>query len=102
MRAVSMYRKAPHRKKDHLMQDSLMQQGLDLMFYGMGSVAVFLMMLVVLTQMMSWFIQRYLPEAPTVTAATESAEQAPVDAHLLAIIQAAVNQHRARAKSHNK
>lgn len=76
------------------MQDSLMQQGLDLMFYGMGSVAVFLIMLVVLTQMMSWFIQRFFPETPTVTVATEQVEQAPVDAHLLAIIQAAVNQHR--------
>lgn len=75
-----------------------MQQGLDLMFYGMGSVVVFLMMLVVLTQMMSWFIQRFLPEAPTVPAATEHAEQAPVDAHLLAVIQAAVNKHRARRR----
>lgn len=77
------------------MQDALMQQGIDLMLFGMGSVFVFLTVLVFATTVMSAFIQRFLPEAeaPIVPAAPAG----PVgvnDPKLVAIIQAAIDQHR--------
>lgn len=82
------------------MKDSLMGQGLDLMFYGMGTVVIFLALLVVSTLAMSWFIQRYFPEAP----APKSSPMQPdagsgyPDAKTMAIIKAAIEQYRRHRK----
>ena len=80
------------------MQDSVMQQGVDLMIYGMGTVFVFLAILVVATQCMSWCIQRYFaePEAQTAAVTMVEADHGPLDPHLLAVIKAALDQHRTK------
>ncbi|WP_026244756.1 OadG family protein [Dasania marina] len=81
------------------MQQTLMQQGTELMLYGMGTVFVFLTLLVVLTTIMSALIQRFVKIEPPVVATatgrpTTTATQA--DSQLVAVITAAIKQHRAR------
>ena len=82
------------------MQDSLMQQGVDLMLYGMGTVVIFLAILVVCTTLMSRMVQRYFAE-PDVQAASikmVEADHDVVDARLLAVIKSALDQHRAKRR----
>ena len=82
------------------MQDSLMQQGVDLMLYGMGTVVIFLAILVVCTTLMSRIVQRYFAE-PDVQAASVKmveADHDAVDARLLAVIKSALDQHRAKRR----
>ena len=89
------------------MQDDLFAQGLELMLYGMGTVVLFLALLVVITTAMSLFVERWFPEPqPTPTAAealrrlragqAAAAPGAPAEAELVAVISAAVHRHRAR------
>lgn len=83
------------------MQQEIMQQGFDLMLFGMGTVFVFLTVLVIATSFMSRIIERFFPEAPApqVSAARASAPAAGVtDPKVLAIIQDAITQHRAKHK----
>lgn len=79
------------------MQESLINQGFDLMLYGMGTVVAFLAILVVATLGMSWFIRRFFPEAvePIKAVSSDSETNLP-DARLLAVIKAAIEQHRAK------
>lgn len=92
------------------MNDNLFSQGLELLVYGMGTVVVFLTLLVFATRLMSAVIQRFLPQAlvlaPTpklkpTGAAAPSAQAPPAPAtpspELLAAIASAVHQHRRRA-----
>ena len=79
------------------MQQSILQQGVDLMLYGMGTVFLFLTILVIATSIMSLFIKRYFPDAvvPQRTPSSTSATASPAaDTKLLTIIQAAIKQHR--------
>ncbi len=78
------------------MQQEIMQQGLDLMLFGMGSVFVFLTVLVIATAIMSSIVQRFFPEpvAPEPTPAPAAPPAGVNDPKLLAIIKAAVDQHR--------
>jgi oxaloacetate decarboxylase gamma subunit len=80
------------------MQQTLMVQGFDLMLYGMGAVYVFLTLLVVLTGLMSWFVNRYLPESlPSLpVVALPSSPAGPVDPKVITVIQDAISQHRAK------
>ena len=75
----------------------LIGQGLDLMLYGMGTVFIFLTLLVIVTTLMSTLVRRWLPEedATSPPAATSSSD---VDGRVLAIIQAAIDKHRSRIK----
>ena len=64
--------------------DTMMQQGLELMLIGMGVVFAFLIVLVACTNLMSWFVNRYFPEAvpapvpaPAVIASTAAPVAAP-------------------------
>lgn len=80
------------------MSASLMQQGTDLMLFGMGAVFVFLTLLVIAVTIMSGVIQRFFPEAPVpipepVSLANTTGAQVN-DPKLIAIIQAAITQHR--------
>lgn len=79
------------------MSQTLMQQGTELMIYGMGTVFVFLTLLVILTSIMSSLIQRFVKPVPPVAVTkpvqTEAINQ---DAQLLAVITEAIKQHRAR------
>lgn len=85
------------------MSDTLMQQGIDLMLYGMGSVVVFLTLLVIAMVLMSGSINRWFPEPeaslePSRRKPSGSARPAgsKVDEKTLAAIKAAIEQHRAR------
>jgi oxaloacetate decarboxylase gamma subunit len=80
--------------------DTLLQQGLQLMLIGMGVVFAFLIVLVGCTNLMSWFVNRYFPEAvpvPVSTPVFTSAAPAAVDATTLRVIEDAIRQHRARS-----
>lgn len=77
------------------MSANLMQQGIDLMLFGMGSVFVFLTLLVIAVNIMSAFIQKFLPVAPEPEASPVRIASAGVnDPKLIAIIKAAIDQHR--------
>lgn len=90
------------------MQNNLIDQGLELMLYGMGMVFVFLAVLIVVTMIMSALVQRFahsraseaqstaLPAAQS--TALPTALSADSDRTLIAVITAAIHQHRARRK----
>jgi oxaloacetate decarboxylase gamma subunit len=91
----------PEREKT--MQADIVAQGLELMLYGMGTVVVFLTLLVVATTIMSRLMTRYFPDpaAPAVPArpAVGEQQQAPAVApQVVAAISAAIHQHRRRDK----
>jgi len=71
-----------------------MQQGIDLMLFGMGTVFVFLTLLVLVTHLMSRLIGRWLPEIEPEKTARRAADE--IDPHIVAVIQAAIDKHRAR------
>ncbi|WP_045858793.1 OadG family protein [Teredinibacter purpureus] len=78
------------------MQQNLWEQGLDLMIFGMGTVFVFLTLLVIATLLMSGFIDRFLAEEPEPLVIPTSKSAPPVGKKTLAVIQAAVHAHRAK------
>lgn len=82
------------------MSSSLIDQGFELMLFGMGTVFVFLTILIFATTGMSKIITRYFPEQVVVakprkkkSAALGASSVAPAT---LKIIQAAIEQHRNR------
>ena len=82
------------------MSSSLIDQGFNLMLFGMGTVFVFLTILIFATGAMSKIITRYFPEKVVVetprkkkAAALGANSVAPAT---LKIIQAAIEQHRNR------
>jgi oxaloacetate decarboxylase gamma subunit len=77
-----------------MMTSPLLQQGLDLMVYGMGTVFLFLTLLVAVTALMSSLVSRFLPDKPEPLAVSTSPPA--VDERTLAIIQQAIDQHRKR------
>ena len=67
------------------------------MVVGMGTVFVFLSLLVVMTSIMSRLVVRYLPEPTAITAATASGAGTTIgDEELIAVITAAIAAHRSR------
>ncbi len=84
------------------MQEDIIAQGLELMLYGMGTVVVFLALLVLATTGMSRAITRYFPEpvAASVKPRARTAAE-PGDAELVAVISAAVQQHRNKRSQRN-
>jgi oxaloacetate decarboxylase gamma subunit len=75
---------------------SILEQGFNLMAFGMGTVFVFLTLLVIATSMMSSFICKFFPEAeqeskPSVASAKQKDEQQVVSA-----IMAAIKLHRSK------
>ncbi len=82
------------------MQEDIIAQGVELLLFGMGTVVLFLALLVLSTTLMSRFINRYFPESEP-TGAAEAAlqrlrgEGAPSeDPNLVAVISAAIHRHR--------
>jgi len=75
------------------MEGSIIDQGIELMLFGMGTVIVFLTLLVFATGWMTGLVRRWAPELPE-AAADDSAQVS--DPTLLAIISAAIHQHRSR------
>lgn len=79
------------------MQQTIMSQGFDLMLFGMGTVCIFLTLLVILTRVMSWFVNRYFPEPePLIPVAPKPVSSTQVDPKVLGVIQDAIHQHRAK------
>jgi oxaloacetate decarboxylase gamma subunit len=85
------------------MTATLLAQGLELLIYGMGTVVVFLLLLVYATGLMSQLILRFFPEPPQPAPRRTPASlpvhapvtrAKPVTPELLAAIAAAVHQHR--------
>ncbi len=82
------------------MNDTLLQDGIELMIFGMGTVFVFLAVLVVVTTTMSALVNKFFPDQVSSAEPTPSAPQpaAANDDTLLAVISAAVHQYRSRQK----
>ena len=74
------------------MDSQLISQGLDLMLYGMGTVFIFLTVLVAITTFMSTTVNKIAPEQ--VEDSKIKAPQAQVETRIVKAIQAAINQHR--------
>lgn len=81
------------------MEPSIVQQGIELMLFGMGTVFVFLALLVVATICMSAVVER-LPEAepPQVSKETAASPSAMSDQTLVAVITASIHKYRSRNK----
>lgn len=75
----------------------LMSSGVELMFAGMGIVFLFLAMLVVAINIMSFLVQRFFPETPA-PAVTVASVSSGIDKSVIAAITAAVHQHRSKHK----
>lgn len=83
------------------MRDEIIVQGVELMLYGMGTVVVFLGLLVLATAAMSRLLSRYFPEMEPVPAPRHLRGELPgagTDANVIAAISAALHRHRARRK----
>ncbi|MFP6849264.1 MAG: OadG family transporter subunit [Pseudomonas sp.] len=77
----------------------LLLEGVELMLFGLGFVFLFLILLVVLIRAMSWVIERFAASAsaPAVAPlAVKSTAANEPSADVLAAIQSAIHQHRAR------
>ena len=83
------------------MQADIVGQGVELMLYGMGTVVVFLAALILATTAMSRVVNRFFPEPlaeESAPAPRSAAPQAAADPQLVAVISAAIAEHRARHK----
>ncbi|MDX2352510.1 OadG family protein [Stutzerimonas xanthomarina] len=73
----------------------LLLEGVELMLFGLGSVFVFLVLLIACIRLMSVVIARF-DSAPTPQLASGEPAVAEVDADVITAIQTAIHQHRAR------
>lgn len=82
------------------MSSSIIDQGFNLMLFGMGTVFVFLTILIFATTGMSKIITRYFPEKAVIATPTRKKAAAigtnSVAPATLSIIQAAIDKHRNR------
>ncbi len=72
-------------------------RGVELMIFGVGAVFVFLSLLVLVTSLTSRFMSRFFPEMAASRPVTAAALRPPVDPvpdELVAVIAAAIHQHR--------
>lgn len=79
------------------MQD-ILTQGFQLMLYGMGTVIVFLALLVVITSAMSVVVNRFFPEPKPLAPAPRGTPAPEDDPRLVAVISAAIQRHRAGSR----
>ncbi len=70
----------------------LMSSGIELMLVGMGIVYLFLALLVIVINMMSYVIQRFFPEEPPAVKIGSNG----LDKNTVAAITAAVHHYRSR------
>ena len=82
------------------MKETLIDQGLNLMLFGMGTVFVFLTILVFATTIMSKLVNRFAPaeEEPTSASAPviTSKPQTVASPQVISAIEKAIAQHRQR------
>ncbi|MDD5581508.1 MAG: OadG family protein [Methylobacter sp.] len=74
-----------------------MSSGIEIMFVGMGTVFLFLAMLVVTINILSSLIQRYFPDAHLLSAAAREVT-GDTDKSIIAAITGAVHQYRNKYK----
>ena len=78
----------------------LLLEGVELMFFGMGLVFLFLILLIYCIRGMSYLLERFAPDdsniATAVSTPVHRAGSQAVDADTLQAIQIAIKQHRAR------
>jgi oxaloacetate decarboxylase gamma subunit len=77
----------------------LLLEGVELMLFGMGSVFVFLVLLILAIRLMAWLIERFGlagPLQPAVASLPANVPAAGPEPDVLAAIQLAIHQHRAR------
>ncbi len=73
----------------------LLLEGVELMLFGIGFVFAFLVLLILCIRLMSYLTGRFV-SAPAPQGAPAPHAGAETDADILAAIQAAIHQHRAR------
>lgn len=82
------------------MEQDIVAQGVELMLYGMGTVVVFLGLLVLITGAMSTLVNRFFPELEVPVAASspggKTGPAARTDGEVVAAISAAITLHRSR------
>lgn len=76
----------------------LLFQGVELMIFGMGSVFVFLTLLVFSTMLMSKLIIRFAPEPEPESISPIANSSTTASPHLLAVLSQAVKEHKERQK----
>ena len=81
----------------------LLLEGVELMLFGLGFVFLFLILLVLMIRVMSWVIGQFTAKPPTPVSAPSTVKPASdvssadvPSADVLAAIQSAIRQHRAR------
>jgi oxaloacetate decarboxylase gamma subunit len=79
-------------------ENNLVNDGVELMLFGMGTVVVFLTLLVFVTTAMSALVQRYLPPPPAPPATPGPSEDRD---RLMAVIGAAVHKRRSSNRDGN-
>ena len=72
----------------------MVELGLELVVFGMGTVFVFLTLLVFVTGLMSSLVLRFAPEAPIIPPRGPSGPEGATDPTILAAISAAVKRYR--------
>jgi oxaloacetate decarboxylase gamma subunit len=75
--------------------DSLVSQGINLAVYGMGTVFLFLTLLIFATGLMSYLVTRFSAEKSDADASNDlDLPPAEPNQHTIAIITAALREHR--------
>jgi oxaloacetate decarboxylase (Na+ extruding) subunit gamma len=82
-------------KEQGTMQDDLIQQGIEMSLLGMGTVFIFLIVLVVAILAMSKVITKYFPEV-ALSADFTRRDAGQIDPLTRKIIQRAIDQYRKR------
>lgn len=80
------------------MQPTLIEQGVELMLYGMGTVFVFLALLIAATSIMSALIQRYAKPEEVILKRAVNNPVVTDDDQVIAVISAAIHKYRSRRK----
>lgn len=79
--------------------DNLVSQGFELALFGMGTVFIFLALLIFATKTMSALVLRYEPVVSASPADTVAqVASSPDRSHVVAVISAAIAQHRSNKK----
>ncbi|MBA1278024.1 MULTISPECIES: OadG family protein [Pseudomonadaceae] len=77
--------------------NQLLWEGVELMLFGLGSVFVFLVLLIYCIRLMSFCVGRFEPTpTPVMHAAPSPSAFIELDGDELSAIQSAIHQHRAR------
>lgn len=85
------------------MSPTLLEQGVEIMLFGMGTVIVFLTLLVLAMVVMSRLLQRFYPAESQLPLPVRAPAPPQLEAdQLLAVITAAVHRHRQQAGHTNE